>query len=137
MYRFLDERIAALDDGARFTVEAIRLWVSAVAERKCPADAITPLFLDRRMIGALAPFHLALTLLAVHARIQIGFAQSCCPVVAEGEALFLSLLDRDSDRMNVCEAAVSSSHAERLCHSVMELEAAMQIAGLAPGPARR
>ena len=53
------------------------------------------------------------------------------------KALFLSLLDRDSDRMNVCEAAVSSPHAERLCRSIMELEAAMQIAGLAPGPARR
>ena len=137
MYRFLDAPITGLDCGARFIVNSVRCWVTAVAERKCPADAITPLFLDRRMIGALAPFHRALTLLAVHASMQIGFAKSCCPVVAEGEALLLSLLDRGSDRMAICECVVGTAHAERLCQSVMELEAALQIAGLAPGPAPR
>ncbi len=111
--------------------------VAAVAGRTCPADAITPMFLDRRLIGALAPFHRALTLLVVHGRMQIGFARACCPVVAEGEALLLALLDCTSDRGPVCQAAVTDAHAEGLRQAVMELEAAMAVAGLAPGSAGR
>ena len=137
MYRFLDRNLSDLDEGARFTVDAIRKWVTAVADRQCPADAVTPAFLDRRLIGALAPFHRALTLLVVHGRMQIGFARSCCPVVAEGEALLLALLDRSNDRGPACEAAVTAPHVEGLQQAVMELEAAMAVAGLAPGSAGR
>ena len=137
MYRFLDRHLADLDEGAHFTVDAVRKWVTAVADRQCPADAITPMFLDRRLIGALAPFHRALMLLVVHGRMQIGFARPCCPVVAEGEALLLALLDRTNDRRLVCHAAVTDPHAEGLQQAVMELEAAMAVAGLAPGSAGR
>ncbi|QNE04541.1 hypothetical protein [Croceicoccus marinus] len=137
MYRFLDRHLADLDEGARITVDAVRKWVTAVAERKCPADAVAPLFLDRRLIGAMAPFHRALTLLAVYGRMQLGFARECCPVVAEGEALLLSLLDRTSDRRRTCLAAVNEPYVEALQQAVMELEAAMQVAGLAPGSAGR
>lgn len=137
MYRFLDQHLSTLDAGAQFTVKAIRGWVMAVADRKCPADAITPLFLDCRMIGALAPFHRVLTLLAVHAKIQIGFAKPCCPVVAEGEALLLALLDRGIDRSGTCRTLVNEPHITALEQSVMELEAAMQVAGMAPGSSDR
>ncbi len=137
MYRFLDQRLSALDEGGQFAVKSVRGWVMAVADRKCPADAIAPLFLDRRMIAALAPFHRAMTLLAVHAKMQLGFARPCCPVVAEGEALLLALLDRTSDRAAVCAAAGAAPYVEALQQAVMELEAAMQVAGLAPGSTGR
>lgn len=133
MYRYLDQHLNELDDGEQFTVKAVRDWVMAVAERKCPADAIAPLFLEQRLIAALAPFHRALMLLAVHAKMQLGFARPCAPVVAEGEALLLSLLDHSQDRVTACQAAVTAPHVDALLQAIMEFEAAMQVAGLAPG----
>ncbi|GGD63130.1 hypothetical protein [Croceicoccus mobilis] len=133
MYRFLDRPLSEIDAGGQLLVKAMRGWVMAVAERKCPADAITPMFLDKRLVGAIGPFHRALMAMAVHAKLQLGFARACCPCVAEGEALMLAMLSNRQDRDANASRLVGEVHAPALVQSLAELDAALAVAGLSAG----
>lgn len=131
MYRYLDQEIVALDSGGRFVVTAIRKWITAVADRTCPADAIAPDFLAHQMIGGLTAFHRALALITVRSRITLAFARSGCPTVAEAEAIVLSLLQAAPSQV---ETIAGHLLPEYLCaemrDAVADLNAALHVAGL-------
>lgn len=92
MYAYLDRPIATLDNGSKILVWAMRQWTAAVEKRNCPVAALGKSLADRGLMAALAPFHRTMALLATHARQELPFSSFCAPLVAEGEALVLTLI---------------------------------------------
>jgi len=92
MYDFLDRRVAHLDEGGRFLVWSMRVWVKVMGERRCPVTVIAPAFARWKMIGGLAHFHRAMALFNRDALDTLGFSPLPCHHVSEHEALILSLV---------------------------------------------
>ena len=61
MYDFLDRRVAHLDEGGRFLVWSMRVWVKVMGEGRCPFTVIAPAFARWKMIGGLPHFHRAMS----------------------------------------------------------------------------
>lgn len=91
MYRFLDQPITRLDNGARFTLWAMRAWVSALEQSECPRAALAQAFARMGVLEALPDFHMALALINRDALDRIALAPLRCRVVAEDEAVLLGL----------------------------------------------
>ena len=92
MYDFLDRPVTSLDDGGRFLVWSMRVWVKTVAESQCPISVIAPAFAKWGMIGGLAHFHKAMLMFNRDALETFGFCSLACNHVSEHEAIILSLV---------------------------------------------
>ncbi|CAN5384231.1 hypothetical protein BH10PSE12_BH10PSE12_35080 [soil metagenome] len=97
MYDFLDRRVAELDPGGRLLIWAMRLWMEAWGERRCPPARLRSTFRQWRVLPALPHFHMAMMLLARDGRETLPFAPCNCGRVSEGEALMLSLVRAAQD----------------------------------------
>lgn len=80
-----------LANDARFLLWAMRAWADAVARRICAPQALLPGFSTMGAQMALPPFHMVSALLNQHARDQLGMAPIGCRMIAEHEAVLLSL----------------------------------------------
>lgn len=91
MYDFIDRKVATLDEGGRFLVWAMRNWVFAIAERRCPISVLGPVFMKRGIEAALHRFHMGMMILNREALLTLHFAPLQCSIVSEDEALLLHL----------------------------------------------
>ncbi len=131
MYRYLDHRTADLAPAEAFIVAATRKWVGAVSKRKCPADAVASDFLDRGLMAGIGAFHRILTVLNVRARLRFGFAMEGCPLIAEGEALILSLLQERCSRAVTLQCIFGQEHVAEVCSAAIDdFNAALHVAGM-------
>lgn len=138
MYQFVDQDLDALDAGSRFLVGSMRAWVTAMAQRTCPAHALAPVFARWRMIGGLQAFHRTMLLFNRDALETFGFCPVACRSVSEHEALILGLVvslrdhgptaTRETLAMMVQEEAVGD-----LLATLSTLAATMLRARLFPG----
>lgn len=92
MYDFLDRPVTTLDNGGRFLVWSMRIWVKTMGENQCPVSAIAPAFAKWQMIGGLAHFHKTMLMFNRDALEQFGFCSLHCNHVSEHEAIILSLV---------------------------------------------
>jgi hypothetical protein len=92
MYDFLDRPVARLDPGGRMLTWAMRHWVEALGEGRCPAGRLGPTFVKWRVLPALPHFHIAMMILARDGLETLPFARRNCGRVSDGEALILSLV---------------------------------------------
>lgn len=46
MYQYVDRQLNTLDAGCRFLVWSMRAWVATIASKRCPAQALAPVFAD-------------------------------------------------------------------------------------------
>ncbi|WP_380878702.1 hypothetical protein ACFB49_18190 [Sphingomonas sp. DBB INV C78] len=91
MYRFVDQPVTRLSNGARFTLWAMRAWVYALGQGRCPPGALTPAFARMGVLAALPDFHMAMALLNRDALEKLALAPLQCATIAEHEAVLLEL----------------------------------------------
>lgn len=91
MYQFVDRPLAAIDDGSRFLVWAMRGWVAAIAANRCPGTVIAAPFARLHMLSGLQPFLRTMALLNRHGLGRMTFCSTRCPQVSEHEAVLLSV----------------------------------------------
>lgn len=91
MYDFIDRDVTSLDQRSRFLLSAMRAWVGALHDRRCPCIAVGPSFSRAGITAALTPFHMAMTILNRDALTTLRFGFARCGRVHEHEALILSL----------------------------------------------
>lgn len=131
MYRYLDHRTADLGPAEAFIVDVTRKWVGAVSGRTCPADAVASDFLDRGLMGGIGAFHRILMVLNVRAGLRFGFAMEGCPLIAEGEALILSLLQDECCRADTLQCIFGKEHVAEVCAAAIDdFNAALHVAGM-------
>lgn len=92
MYLFLDRPVTSLDHGGRFLVWAMRSWVTAVGEQRCPLEAIDKAFARWNMVTGLTPFLRMMTLFNRHGLETFQFCGLPCNHVSEHEAIIISLV---------------------------------------------
>lgn len=116
MYEFLDRPVTSLDQGGRFLVWSMRIWVKTVGESNCPVSAIAPAFAKWQMIGGLAHFHKAMLMFNRNALETFGFCALQCNHVSEHEAIILSLVCslRDSRPQSVRDTLALIVEEERI-----------------------
>ncbi|MFD1958796.1 hypothetical protein ACFSHP_06325 [Novosphingobium panipatense] len=98
MYQYVDRPLTSLDEGCRFLVWSMRAWVTAIAQRRCPAHVLAPAFARWRMIGGLQPFNRVMVLLNRDALETLAFCPMGCSHVSEHEAVILELVTSLRDR---------------------------------------
>lgn len=92
MYEFLDRPVTSLDEGGRFLIWSMRKWVSAVADRNCPAGVIAGAFRKWNMLPGLNPFLRMMALFNRHGRENFQFCALHCNHISEHEAIIISLV---------------------------------------------
>jgi len=137
MYDFLDRPVTTLDNGGRFLVWSMRIWVKTMGENQCPVSAIAPAFAKWRMIGGLAHFHKTMLMFNRDALEQFGFCALHCNHVSEHEAIILSLVCslRDSRPQTVRDTLALLVEEDRigdLLGALSELGRSMDDAGIFP-----
>ncbi|TDW63373.1 hypothetical protein EDF57_106335 [Novosphingobium sp. PhB55] len=138
MYQYVDRPLNSLDEGCRFLVWSMRAWVTTLARRQCPAQALAPAFAKWRMIGGLQPFHRAMLLFNRDALETFAFCPMACSHVSEHEAVILELITSLRDRgpqqtRATLELVVSEDSVGDMLETLSKLGAAMAIAGIFPG----
>ena len=98
MYDFVDRKLTRLDEGGRFLVWSMRLWVTALGLGQCPSPSIAPAFARWHAIGALPPFLRLMTLLNRDALESLHFCSLPCDHVSEHEAIVLALTCATQER---------------------------------------
>jgi hypothetical protein len=137
MYDFIDRPVATLDNGGRFLVWAMRNWVQAMGERRCPTSAIGPAFLKWRVDRALPDFHMAMMILNKEGLLTLHFAPARCLNVSEDEAmllqLFRSVRDDSSSRVtHTLKLLVEEQAVPALLTALARVSMRLGIAGLVP-----
>ena len=137
MYAYLDRPIATLDNGGKILVWAMRQWTAAVEKRSCPVAALGKPLADKGLMAALAPFHRMMGLLATHARQELPFSAFCAPLVAEGEALVLSLIadgrGAHAHRVSTTLFLLMGEESRHAMHdAILQLGSALDRAGMLP-----
>ncbi|HZU65221.1 MAG TPA: hypothetical protein VFF98_16150 [Novosphingobium sp.] len=137
MYAFVDRPVTELDAGGRLLVWAMRLWVKAVGERKCPGNALAPAFAGLAVLPGLQPFMAMMALFNRHGLENFQFCALPCNHVSEHEALILTLVctmpgatpktARDTLELLVAEEAVAP-----LVDAVARLGKALGAVGMHP-----
>jgi len=138
MYRYLDRPFSALDDNGRLIAWAMRRWVWAVQEKRCPVSAVGPAFYRPSLMPALAPFHRFMSVLCRHARQTLSFGPTCCRHVAEGEAILLVLLadfarTPPTAMAETASLIVESDHIQAFQDALTQLAETLGPAGMLPG----
>jgi hypothetical protein len=91
MYQFLDQPLARLDPGSRFVVSAMRIWVMAVSQRRCPPRVLLTLVKDEALHPSVCDLHRLMLTLHCNGLRPMQFGAPGRPVITEAEALMLSL----------------------------------------------
>lgn len=138
MYQYVDRPLNSLDEGCRFLVWSMRAWVTAIAQKRCPAQLLAPAFARWRMIGGLQPFHRAMLLFNRDALETFAFCHMSCPHVSEHEAVILELITSLRDRgaqttRQTLELLVAEDSVGDMLETLSRLGAVLAIAGLFPG----
>lgn len=138
MYQYVDRPLNSLDEGCRFLVWSMRAWVTTLARRQCPAQALAPAFAKWRMIGGLQPFHRSMLLFNRDALETFAFCPMACSHVSEHEAVILELITSLRDRgpqqtRDTLEMVISEDSVGDMLETLSKLGAAMAIAGIFPG----
>lgn len=142
MYRFVDQPVASLGNGARLLLWGMREWVSAIHSRRCPEARLLPVFARWNINDMLLPFTEMMRTLNLRARHDIAFGPPRCCIVSEDEAILLALA-ADVDRRPPDEMTATISLIVRTGHvapmhvAVRQVVAAMRAAGLTPGEPER
>ena len=137
MYQYVDRPLSALDEGCRFLVWSMRAWVTAIGNKRCPAQTLAPVFARWRMIGGLQPFHRSMLLFNRDALETFGFCPMACDHVSEHEAMILELVTSLRDR-GPCETRatldllIAEESVGDVLESLSKLGAAMAVAGIFP-----
>ncbi|SNS05204.1 hypothetical protein SAMN06295912_10145 [Sphingomonas laterariae] len=91
MYAFVDRPVTDLGNGDRFALWAMRAWVYALGEGRCPARALGPAFAQMGVSDALADFHATMAILNRQPREKLALAPLGDHHIAEDEAILLAL----------------------------------------------
>lgn len=91
MYDFVDRPVARLGSGGRFLLWAMRGWIHAATEGRCPPGSIAPAFARHGVLPALPHVHGLLSELNHRATRQIAFAPLSCRLVGDDEAVLLQM----------------------------------------------
>lgn len=138
MYQYVDRQLSSLDGGCRFLVWSMRAWVTTIAKRRCPAEALAPVFAKWRMIGALQPFHRMMILLNRDALETFRFCPMACDRVSEHEALVVTMIESLGQGSPVrarqtLDLMLAEDSVGDMLDTLSKLGAAMAIAGIFPG----
>ncbi|MGF7155777.1 hypothetical protein [Novosphingobium gossypii] len=138
MYKYVDRPLSTLDEGCRFLVWSMRAWVTAIAQKRCPAQLLAPAFARWRMIGGLQPFHRAMVLLNRDALDTLAFCPMGCSHVSEHEAVILELITSLRDRGAVAtretlDLVVAEESVGDMLDTLSKIGAALAVAGIFPG----
>lgn len=138
MYQYVDRPLSTLDEGCRFLVWSMRAWVTAIGQKRCPAQLLAPAFARWRMIGGLQPFHRAMVLLNRDALDTLAFCPMGCSHVSEHEAVILELITSLRDRgpqstRQTLELVVGEDSIGDMLETLSRIGAALAIAGIFPG----
>lgn len=137
MYQYVDRQLNTLDAGCRFLVWSMRAWVATIASKRCPAQALAPVFARWRMIGGLQPFHRAMLLFNREALETFAFCPMACGHVSEHEAIVLELVTSLQSRgpsatRGTLELLVNEDSIGDVLEALSKLGAAMAVAGIFP-----
>jgi len=91
MYDLIDQPAAALANGSRLVLWAMRGWVGALSRGFCPPATLAPAFAKLKLLPVLPHLHRVMTLLNDDPRTQIALAAIELPYITEDEALLLGL----------------------------------------------
>jgi hypothetical protein len=139
MYQFIDRPVTSLDPGGRFLVWAMRSWVTAMAARTCPANALAGAFAKGKMIWGLQPFLRMMAQFNRHGLENFQFCALPCNHVSEHEAIIVSLVcalrderpERVTDTLaRLVEEECIGDQLTAICALARSLDAA----GLYPAP---
>ncbi|MFC3213790.1 MULTISPECIES: hypothetical protein [Novosphingobium] len=138
MYQYVDRPLTSLDEGCRFLVWSMRAWVTAIAQRRCPAHVLAPAFARWRMIGGLQPFNRVMVLLNRDALETLAFCPMGCSHVSEHEAVILELVTSLRDRgplptRETLNLLVAEESVGDVLDTLSRIGAALAIAGIFPG----
>ncbi len=91
MYDLIDQPAAALGNGSRLILWAMRGWVGALARGVCPPVTLAPAFAKLGLIPVLPDLHRTMALLHGDPEAQLTLAAIEVPHISEDEALLLGL----------------------------------------------
>lgn len=91
MYAFVDQPVARLTHGSRFTLWAMRAWIHAMEKRRCPPAALAPAFAKMEVLPAIPDLQIVMVLMNRDALDQRNFGAIDCGNIHEDEALMLGL----------------------------------------------
>ncbi len=96
MYEFVDRPVARLGPGGRFVLWAMRGWIHAAGNGRCPPGALAPAFARHGVLPALPHVHTLLAELNRRARRKIAFAPLAHCTIGDDEAVLLQI-SHDAD----------------------------------------
>lgn len=122
LYCYLDRRVAELANDDVFILSAVRTWVFAARNGRCPQAMLRGGFSARHVEDALLPFLCAMTLLDLHGYGTTRFAQLRHPGITDDEARVLTLF---------AASRTSDPRLIRIATGLVRDEMAVQLAGAA------
>ncbi len=91
MYAFVDRPVARLAPGGRFLLWAMRGWIHAASNGRCPPGALAPAFARHGVLPALPHVHTLLAELNRRANRKIAFAPLAHGTIGDDEAVLLQI----------------------------------------------
>lgn len=93
MYQFVDRALASLAPDRLFLVRAMRVWVLAAHQGRCPCHTLAAWFADAEMAGAMPHFRIMMAALHRDGAAKLVFGMPDRATVTEDEAILLALTD--------------------------------------------
>lgn len=118
----LDQRVGDLTDDDVFILSAVRTWVFAARNGRCPEAMLRSGFSTRHVENALPAFLYAMTLLDRYGYGTIRFAEVCYPGINDDEARVLTLF---------AASRASPPRLIRIATGMVSDDMAVQLAGAA------
>lgn len=122
LYAYFDRRVGNMADDDIFVLSAVRTWVFAVRNTRCPQAMLRSGFTARHVGNALLPFLCSMTLIDQYGYGTMRFAEVRYPNVSDDEARVLTLFGA---------ARVSDPGLIRIATSLVSDDMALQLAGAA------
>lgn len=139
MYDFVDRPVASLNRGGRLLIWAMRHWVRAVQNARCPCSDVGPAFHKSDLMAGFPHFHVMMTMLNRHARETLRFGAVDCMRVSEHEAIIISMVRamRDHPASQAERAAALIIGEDQVAHLLIPMSAlarALEDADFFPAP---
>lgn len=141
MYRFVDQPVDRIADGSHFLLWAMRAWVRAAGQERCPAVALASSFTRMSALEVLDDFHGLMLACHVHRTVPLTFGTVHAPRITETEAIMLALWsDTVFDQLEHVRAVFALMIAEaqvgRVVARMVRVAAHMSTLGIAPAGLR-